>query len=131
MKFFSEIKQPFLKYAIFSGRASRAEYWFFALFTLLGFGVAMLIDTRIVRSDFAFATSLFATGALLPAWSLTVRRLHDINRSGWWVLANFIPVIGSLTIFGFACTSGTVGSNRFRESPGAGGNGYSEAVRID
>ncbi len=86
MDFFEAIKSGFTRYATFSGRASRSEYWWWALFVLLAsIGTAMISDT---------VSGLFALGTLLPFLAVASRRLHDMGRSGWWQLVGFIPLLG-------------------------------------
>lgn len=86
MDFFEAIKSCFNRYATFGGRAARSEYWWWALFVLLGsIGTAMVSDT---------VSGLFALGTLLPFLAVASRRLHDIGRSGWWQLVGFIPLLG-------------------------------------
>lgn len=86
MDFFEAIKSGFTRYATFSGRASRSEYWWWALFVLLAsIGTSMISDT---------VSGLFALGTLLPFLAVASRRLHDMGRSGWWQLVGFIPLLG-------------------------------------
>ncbi len=86
MKFEESIKICFNKYADFKGRAIRSEYWWFALFTFL---------VGIVLGQFSqVASSLFSLATMIPSLAVGARRLHDTNRSGWWQLLWFVPVIG-------------------------------------
>lgn len=90
MDFFEAIKSGFTRYATFSGRASRSEYWWWALFVLLAsIGTAMISDT---------VSGLFALGTLLPFLAVASRRLHDMGRSGWWQLVGIIPLLGWLVM---------------------------------
>jgi uncharacterized membrane protein YhaH (DUF805 family) len=101
-------------YATFSGRAARAEYWYFVLFQVLANMVANMVD---------YATGSHLVGALvdlvliLPGLAVAVRRLHDIDKSGWWLLIGFIPIIGWVLVIVWACTKGSLGPNRFGPDP--------------
>lgn len=108
------------RYASFGGRASRAEFWQFTLvFILSSFALALLLDIlfRVRPNDVEFLISLWTIVHFLPALAVTVRRLHDIDRTGWWVLLN-LTGIGSIVGFIFALMPGTDGTNRFGPMPG-------------
>jgi uncharacterized membrane protein YhaH (DUF805 family) len=112
----------FRHYVDFSGRAARSEYWWWALFITLLSIVALLIDLTV----FGFNTTgvnpisaIVALATLLPNLAVSVRRLHDIDRTGWWVLLAF-TVIGGIVLLVWACMRGTVGANRFGPDPLAG-----------
>lgn len=107
------------QYATFAGRAQRSEYWWWALFNLLVF-VAVGLSRGVVGADATAAdvVAVFAGLALLlPNLAVTVRRLHDIDRSGWWVLVGLVPVVGSIILLVFALLPGTPGENRFGLAP--------------
>lgn len=93
MTFQESIRVCFSKYAEFSGRASRSEYWWFALFIFLGYLVTSLINDVL--------GGIFALGVLLPSIAVATRRLHDTNRSGWLQLIVLVPVIGSIVLLVF------------------------------
>jgi uncharacterized membrane protein YhaH (DUF805 family) len=97
------------KYVDFSGRASRSEFWWFFLFQLLVLLVASLIHQFVY---FVVALALF-----LPAISVGVRRLHDVGRSGWWLLLHFVPLIGTLVLLYWAVQPSQVGANEYGEPP--------------
>ncbi len=84
-----------VNYCNFSGRASRSEYWWFALFTFV-LGMVLGLVLGIIFSDTMtnILTGIVNLALFLPSLGLSVRRMHDVDRSGWWVLINFIPVIG-------------------------------------
>jgi len=111
------------KYADFSGRARRKEYWMFYLFYILTvfvlvFLIGFLSDiSEIVSSIIAGMFILFVIGSLIPMLAITTRRLHDINMSGWWKLLLFIPYVGSLVIFIFTLFPGNKGYNRYGIDP--------------
>ena len=116
--------QWFLKcltqYADFTGRARRKEYWMFMLFSFLIYIlVAMvLLALGVTESAINIVISLLALSLILPNLAVTVRRLHDIDRSGWWVLLMFVPIL-SLVILVFMFLNGTSGGNRFGPDPKA------------
>lgn len=109
------------KYATFEGRARRKEYWFFILFNVLAVVVLGIIDvvlgTSSKETGLGLLSGLYLLAVLLPALAVTVRRLHDTDRSGWWILIEFIPLIGGLVLLVFTLLDGTPGSNRFGPSP--------------
>jgi uncharacterized membrane protein YhaH (DUF805 family) len=106
------------KYAVFHGRARRKEYWFFTLVDIVITLVAVLLD-RLLEFDgrFGLISAVYGLLVLLPALAVTVRRLHDTDRSGWWILLNLIPVVGWLVVLVFTVTGGTPGPNRYGADP--------------
>ncbi len=102
------------KYATFDGRASRAEYWYFILFYLIIY-VASIISSGMMQSMILpIGIFLFF---LLPSLAVTARRLHDINKSGWWMFISIIPFIGNIWLFVLTVTPGTQGPNQFGADP--------------
>ncbi|MFZ4286404.1 DUF805 domain-containing protein [Variovorax sp. HJSM1_2] len=109
------------KYATFSGRSRRSEFWYFVLFYLIIFCALAFVD-RLTGSFDADAgmgllSGLFALGLIVPNLSVTVRRLHDTNRSGWWVLLSLVPLVGQIVLIVFMAQKGDVGENRFGPDP--------------
>ena len=100
-------------YANFSGRARRSEYWFFFLFYLLAYVVASIVDAVI---GVPVVTLVVALGLLVPSLAVGVRRLHDIGKSGWFLLVGLIPLVGSIILIVWACTDGEV-DNRYGPNP--------------
>ncbi len=92
------IKVCFSKYADFSGRASRPEYWWFFLFLVLGSVVISLFSQ--------VASWVFSLATLIPATAAATRRLHDTQRSGWWQLIVIVPVVGFIVILVFLAQEG-------------------------
>jgi uncharacterized membrane protein YhaH (DUF805 family) len=110
MTFKEAIASCYSNYATFSGRASRSEYWFFALYHFLLVGICFaLFSVEIGRP--LLVLSLFAN--ILPSISVMVRRLHDTDRSGWWYWLVVVPLIGPIIMLVWFCTRGTFGDNRF------------------
>lgn len=101
------------KYVTFSGRASRPEFWYFYLFIILGSIATLTVDIAILNAGDIFPLNLiFTLAILLPQFAVGVRRLHDTDRSAWWLLIGLIPLVGFILIV-FLCQKGTTGPNRF------------------
>ena len=105
------------KYANFGGRAARPEFWWFVLFLVAGNFVLGLLDAMIFWGDVRVFAPLFSLAMFLPALGASVRRLHDSNHTGWWVLLHLIPVIGTLVMIYFYVLKGDGGTNRFGPPP--------------
>ncbi len=105
------------KYATFSGRASRKEYWLFtltyAVLVTLAFIVDILIGEDIIKDAYLYFRDTFILISALPMLAVSIRRLHDINRSGWWFLIGLIPIAGTIWIAVLYCLKGTQGQNRY------------------
>ena len=104
MKYFIYCLKNYFK---FSGRATRSEYWYFVLFSLLFSLAAMLIDfsieTYYIEEGIGIFSSIYTLAILIPSLAVTVRRLHDTNRSAWWLLISLIPIIGPIVLIVFYC----------------------------
>ena len=113
--------QALKKYADFSGRARRKEYWFFVLFNIIISIVLSIIDVTLGlnANGIGILSGLYTLGVLIPSIAVGVRRLHDINKSGWWVLIVFVPFIGALVLLIFALLNGTPGANNYGADPKA------------
>ncbi len=114
MGFGEAVSACFSKYATFIGRARRSEYWYFVLFQILVNVVANAVDHAMGSHVVSVLVDLVL---FLPWLAVAVRRLHDVDKSGWWLLVGFIPVIGWLLLFIWVCTKGTLGPNRFGPDP--------------
>ena len=117
------VKSCFNQYCGFKGRASRAEFWWFALFGfVLGF-VDGLLFTSTENAFFALLgfSGLFQLGVFLPSLAVTARRLHDTDKSGWWMLL-YLTIIGGIVVFIFTLLRGNEGSNKYGEDPYAVAN---------
>ena len=93
------------KYAVFEGRARRKEYWFFVLFNVLVSMALGFVDwlTGNINPDtgLGLLSGIYGLGVMIPGMAVSVRRLHDTGRSGWWLLITFVPVIGAVVFFYF------------------------------
>lgn len=105
----------FKRYADFSGRARRKEYWMFALFNAIAYSVVGLVD-GIFGMNRALSC-LYGLAVLIPGLAVTARRLHDTNRSGWWMLIGLVPVVGSIWLLVLLVLDSQLGPNRFGPNP--------------
>ena len=107
------------KYGKFEGRARRKEYWMFSLISVLVSIILSFIDTMVrdTGGDLGALSLIYALLILLPSLSVTVRRLHDVGKSGWFILLSFIPIIGTIWLFVLTCKDSESGKNRFGENP--------------
>ena len=120
---------PLKRYADFSGRSRRLEYWMFALLQVIMMGAAFLIAIAMGAGQDGEVPALlwilllgYLAVFLVPGIAVTVRRFHDQDKSGWFYLLSFIPYIGGFVMFVFMCIEGTSGPNRFGPDPlGRGG----------
>ena len=103
------------KYTVFSGRARRAEFWWFTLINWIISVVLQLIDNAIGTGG--ILGGLYALGVLLPSIAVAIRRLHDTNRSGWWLLLVLIPIIGWLVLLFFYAQDSQPEPNQYGPSP--------------
>jgi uncharacterized membrane protein YhaH (DUF805 family) len=123
------------QYADFNGRARRQEYWMFQLFNILIiFGLFMIgvLFRELTGAEDAVAVSftlvaIYLLAVFIPTLAVVVRRLHDQNKSGWFIFMNFIPWVGGIIMFVFMVSEGTVGSNQYGPDPK---NPYSDLEEI-
>jgi uncharacterized membrane protein YhaH (DUF805 family) len=106
-------------YAGFSGRARRKEYWMFALFNLIIIIILSAGMAAISPELGSLAYLIYSLAVILPSIAVGVRRLHDLNKSGWMILVSLIPFIGGIWILILMCTNGTSGPNDYGEDPKA------------
>lgn len=114
--FVAAIKKGFKGYVVWNARSTRSEYWWWVLFTLIVGIVATIIDTVVFGSEGMGAgwLSIIATIALfLPGLSLVVRRLHDTDRSGWWIWISLIPIVGGIILIVFMLLPSKMGPTRW------------------
>jgi uncharacterized membrane protein YhaH (DUF805 family) len=120
MGFGEAISSGFRNYVNFSGRAPRSEYWFWSLFTSLVSLAAGIFDLAIAAgTGFSPFSTIAGLGLILPGIAVSVRRLHDLDRTGWWLLLIFTGIGGILLLI-WDCMKGTDGPNRFGADPVAG-----------
>jgi uncharacterized membrane protein YhaH (DUF805 family) len=117
MNFGEAIKSAFQNYATFSGRAQRSAFWYWYLFQIIVYVVAMMLDQYVLDYEGpGLLYGLAALALLLPSLAVGVRRLHDIDRTGWWLLIA-LTGIGGIVLIVFWATRGTVGPNRYGPDP--------------
>ena len=111
MNFIESLQICYKKFFDFSGRASKSEYWWFQLYNTI-----LYILTFVFQNDLALLFSILGIANLIPVFAAGVRRVHDSNKSGWWILISFVPIIG-LYIIVLLITDGSKGKNRFGPKP--------------
>jgi uncharacterized membrane protein YhaH (DUF805 family) len=104
------------KYAVFDGRAGRQEYWYFVLFNILAY-IILSIIAGILGKIGASLLSLYAVAVFLPGLAASIRRLHDTNRSGWWLLIMAIPAIGPIVLLVFLAQGSQPAENEYGSIP--------------
>jgi uncharacterized membrane protein YhaH (DUF805 family) len=104
------------RYAEFRGRAPRSEFWWFALFCLL-LNFAVGIVGAASETLGGILNMIVALGLLIPSLAVSVRRLHDTDRTGWWLLLYLVPIVGVIVLIVFFVQRGTPGANRFGADP--------------
>lgn len=109
-------------YAVFSGRARRKEYWYFVLFNsiiilFLGFIDQKMVTTPSPSAGMGLFGGVYTLFVVIPAIAVTIRRLHDTDRSGWWFLVFFVPIVGPILLLFFTLQDSKDGSNRYGENP--------------
>jgi uncharacterized membrane protein YhaH (DUF805 family) len=119
--------QVLKKYAVFSGRARRKEFWMFVLFNvivsvILGILDAVLFNTG--ENSAGVLGSIYSLVVLIPSLAVSVRRLHDIGRTGWWVLVGLIPILGWIVLIIFYVKEGDPGANEYGPNPKEIGYNY-------
>jgi uncharacterized membrane protein YhaH (DUF805 family) len=109
------------KYAVFNGRARRKEYWYFLLFNIIVSIVLAVIDD--VTGSFSpeagmgLLGGIYSLAVLIPSIAVSVRRLHDTERSGWWLLIGLIPLIGAIVLIVFMVQDSKPGQNQYGANP--------------
>jgi uncharacterized membrane protein YhaH (DUF805 family) len=112
------------KYTVFSGRAGRPEYWWFTLANII---IVVVLDIlgATVGSILQVVGAIYGLAVFLPSLGVSIRRLHDTNRSGWWILIGIVPLIGWIVLLVFYCSAGTPGDNNYGgEAPTEPGASY-------
>jgi len=114
--------QGLRKYAVFSGRARRQEYWMFELINTLVVLALFVLAVFLGKAGFEYFISLplvYILATTIPSLAKLVRRLHDTNHSGWWIFISMVPLIGPLILFSFTVKDGDRGDNNFGPDPKA------------
>jgi uncharacterized membrane protein YhaH (DUF805 family) len=114
--------QGLKKYAVFSGRARRREYWMFELINELIALALFVLAVFLGKAGFEYFISLpviYILATTIPSLAKLIRRLHDTNHSGWWFFIGLVPLIGPLILFSFTVKDGDRGENRFGPDPKA------------
>ncbi len=120
MDFGDAVKSGFVRYFDFVGRSSRSEYWWWTLFVFITGLVIGAIEFSLglgTTSAYGPLSGLLSLLTFIPGLAVLVRRLHDVDRSGWWVLIIFVPLIGFVLLIYWMVIHGTHGPNRFGEDP--------------
>ena len=106
------------KYAAFSGRARRKEYWMFFLFNfLISFAIGFIFGLVGAPEAGSGVSGLYSLAALLPGLAVTCRRLHDTGKSAWWFLLVLVPIVGAIVFLVFMCQDSQPGSNEYGSNP--------------
>jgi len=103
------------KYAVFTGRASRAEYWYFILFNLI-IGIVLSLVGRLIH-DGGILGGLYSLAVFIPGLAVLFRRLHDIGKSGWWIFILLIPLVGVIWFLVLLATDSGPGDNQYGPNP--------------
>ena len=130
MNFQETVKSCFSKYTEFKGRAPRSEYWYWTLFVTIVTLVSMLLDGILgtnftiddglggeISSGYGYIYLAAALALMLPGFAVTVRRLHDTGRSGWFFLLLLIPLVGAIILLVWFCTTGSSEDNQYGPNP--------------
>lgn len=126
MNFVDSVKSGYQNYVNFSGRSARSAFWWWWLFQIIiaivigaveGGGQASMGDDMMMSYNAGPIAMIWSLVNLLPGIALAVRRLHDIGKSGWWLLIGLIPLVGWIILFVWYATKGTSGDNRFGPDP--------------
>jgi uncharacterized membrane protein YhaH (DUF805 family) len=103
------------KYAVFSGRARRKEYWMFILFNFIAYAILGFIE--VLLGIPAILSSIYGLAVLIPSLAVCVRRLHDSGRSGWWILIGLLPLVGFIVLLIFMVLDSQPGDNQYGPNP--------------
>ncbi|MBO6183503.1 MAG: DUF805 domain-containing protein [Chryseobacterium sp.] len=110
------------QYADFSGRARRTEYWMYLLFNMIFLIVATILDNVLglkfnSESPYGFIYLIYSIAVFIPGLAVFVRRMHDIDKSGWWFFIAFIPIVGAIWLIILCAIEGTPGTNEYGVNP--------------
>ena len=104
-------------YAVIDGRARRTEYWMFVLFNIIALFILAVIDEIVFGDGYLILQGIYQLAVLVPTIAVSVRRLHDTDKSGWWLLLAFIPLLGAIALLIMFCIPGTSGENTYGPDP--------------
>jgi len=115
----------FKNYFVFSGRSSRGAYWWFVLINLLISIALTVVDMgvsgdMVVQYGIGVTSTLWALATIIPGLAITFRRLHDVDKTAWWILIGIIPLVGAIVLIVFTAGTGTPGTNKFGTDDEAG-----------
>ncbi|KMQ59816.1 membrane protein [Chryseobacterium sp. BLS98] len=110
------------QYADFTGRARRTEYWMFVLFNMIFAIAAAVLDNLLglkftPEIPYGFIYLIYGLATFIPGLAVMVRRLHDVDKSGWWFLISLIPIVGTIWLLVLLATDGTPGTNQYGVNP--------------
>jgi uncharacterized membrane protein YhaH (DUF805 family) len=112
--------QAWKKFADFKGRSRRKEYWFFVLINVVAIvvltGIDLMLGTADAESGYGVLSGIFCLAILIPSLAVSIRRLHDTGRSGWWVLLSAVPIVGLVVLY-FALLDSQPGDNQYGPNP--------------
>ena len=117
------------KYAVFSGRARRKEYWIFTLInTLIGIFIGVLSVVALMAGSTGLSAifGVYTLGVIIPGLAVSVRRLHDIGRSGWWLLIIMVPIVGGVILFIWYVGDSNSETNKYGPNPKS-----TESIELD
>ena len=116
--------QALKKYADFSGRARRREYWFYMLFYVIIVCVLSIVDgfigTTMQGGGIGILAAIYVLAVFIPTLAVTVRRLHDTGRSGWWIFIELVPIVGFFILLYFLVSDSNPATNAYGPNPKAG-----------
>lgn len=119
------------KYAVFSGRTCRKEYWMFFLFNFTIYVVLLLIQKIELLSRISSVIAfVFTIAMIIPSIAASVRRLHDTDRSGWWFLVTLVPMIGTIILLIFMVPDSVTGQNQYGANPKEGSGNQAKMEKI-
>ncbi|NQY27890.1 MAG: DUF805 domain-containing protein [Flavobacteriaceae bacterium] len=114
------------QYADFSGRARRKEYWMFTLFNMIFLYGLLLTGAALDSTALMILGGIYLLGVFIPSLAVGVRRMHDIGKSGWYILVSFIPFIGGIWLLILNVTDSESGTNKWGDNPKTGGDEINE-----
>lgn len=117
-------------YAVFTGRSQRAEYWYFVLFNII-ISIVLGIISALISDDAGILRGLYSLAVLIPGLAVSVRRLHDIGKSGWMLLIALIPLIGAIWLLIIMARDSDFGENKYGLNPKGIPNGVTNEKNSD